>query len=65
LKRVVWMPKELKDALSVKLAKRAEEIGDPGFIDKIADEHVATDSAALMEFLQKVNHPALTMPPIM
>lgn len=65
LKRVVWMPKELKEALGDKLKKRCDEIGDPDFIKRIADETVATDAGTLIEFLQKVGHPALTMPPIM
>ena len=62
--RIVWMPKELKDAMSDLLQQRAEELELDGFIDKIADETIAVDSAALMEHLQKVQHPALTMPPL-
>ena len=65
LRRVVWMPKELKEALADKLKKRCEEIGEPDLFDKIADETVATDSAALVEYLQKVNHPALSLPPML
>jgi acetyl-CoA synthase len=65
LKRIVWMPKELKEALRDKLKKRCEEIGDPDFLDKIADETVATDAIGLVQYLEKVNHPALTMPPLM
>lgn len=60
--RIVWMPRELKEAMREDLQKRAEAIGVPDFIDKIADETIADDSAALLEFLQKVEHPALTMP---
>ncbi len=62
LKRVVWMPKELKEALADKLKKRCAEIGESGLFDKIADETVATDAAALVEYLEKVKHPALSMP---
>ena len=65
LKRVVWMPKELKEALSDRLKAREREIGYPGLLDKIADETVATDAAALVEYLTKVGHPALSMPSIM
>ena len=64
-KRVVWMPKELKEALSDKLKKLCNEIGEPDLLDKIADETVATDAIALVQHLEKVNHPALTMPPLM
>ncbi len=62
LKRIVWMPKELKESLREKLQKRAEEEGAPDLLDKIADETIATDIEKLVEFLQKVNHPALSMP---
>lgn len=65
LKRVVWMPRELKEALGDKLRKRSDEIGDSGLFDKIADETVATDAAPLVAFLEKVGHPALSMGPIM
>jgi len=64
LKRVVWMPKELKDALKSKLEKRCEEIGEPGLLDKIADETVTTDPLALAEHLAKVSHTALAMEPM-
>jgi len=65
LKRLVWMPKELKELLGDKLRERAKELGDPGLLDKIADEGVATTSDQLVEFLNKVGHPALSMAPIM
>ena len=64
LKRLVWMPKELKELLSDKLKARAKEIGISDFLDKIADETVAVSSEELMNFLQKVNHPALEMEPL-
>ncbi len=62
LKRVVWMPKELKEQLAEKLAKRCQEIGEPELIAKIADETNATTAEELVPFLEKVAHPALTMP---
>ena len=62
--RIVWMPKELKEGMADLFEKRADELGISGFVDKIADETVAVDSAALLEHLQKVEHPALTMPPL-
>jgi len=64
LKRVVWMPKELKEVLADKLKKRSEEIGEPDLLDKIADETVAVSSEELLVFLQKAAHPALSMEPI-
>jgi len=64
LKRLVWMPKELKELLGEKLTQRVKEIGEPGLLEKIADETVATTSAELMAYLEKVGHPALTMDPM-
>jgi acetyl-CoA synthase len=64
LHRVVWMPKELKEALSDRIRKRCAELGDPALYDKIADETVATDALALVEHLRKVSHPALSMEPL-
>ena len=36
-------------------------MGMPDLVDKIADETIATDGEALLEFLERVGHPALTM----
>jgi acetyl-CoA synthase len=65
LKRVVWMTKELKEALSDRLKKRGEELGEPDLINKIADETVATTTEELLPYLEKVGHPALTMQSVM
>ncbi len=65
LKRLVWMPKELKDFLYDRLVQRGTELGVPDLVDKIADETVATTSEELLEYLQKVGHPALEMPPLL
>ncbi|MDP1852812.1 MAG: acetyl-CoA decarbonylase/synthase complex subunit alpha/beta [Candidatus Omnitrophota bacterium] len=62
LARLVWMPKELKEVLADKLKKRSEEIGIPDFVDKIADETVATTSEELLAYLEKTAHPALSLP---
>jgi acetyl-CoA synthase len=64
LKRLVWMPKELKELLGDRLKRRCEELGEPGLLDKIADETVATSSEELLNFLQKSAHPALEMEPL-
>lgn len=64
LKRLVWLPKELKDMLGDKLKTRAKEIGMPDLIEKIADETQVTTSEQLVEFLQKVKHPVLEMEPL-
>jgi len=59
--RVVWMPKALKEEIGERLKARLEEIGKGDLFDKIATEEDATDPETLVEFLQKVEHPALTM----
>ena len=64
LKRLVWLPRELKDSLRERLIKRGNDIGIPNFIDMLADETIAEDGVALLNFLEKVNHPALTMDPM-
>jgi acetyl-CoA synthase len=63
--RVVWMPKQLKEEISERLVKRLEEIGKPDLLEKIATEEDAVTSEKLVEFLQKVNHPAPKMGPMM
>ncbi len=62
LKRLVWMPRELKEALADRLKKRCQEIAEPDLMDKIADETEAVSSEELVQFLEKVKHPALTLP---
>jgi len=61
LMRMVWMPKDLKEDLREELQARAAEMGVPDLLDKIATEEDALDASALVEFLQKAGHPALTM----
>ena len=65
LKRLVWMPKELKDFLHDKLVARGTELGIPDLADKIADETVAETAEQLLEYLSKVGHPALEMDSIL
>jgi acetyl-CoA synthase len=64
IKRLVWMPSELKEEIKERLQKRLEEIGMAELFDKIATEKDATTSEELLEFLQRVGHPALEMEPI-
>jgi acetyl-CoA synthase len=64
LERIVWMPKELKDDVSVRLNKSAKELyGIDNFTDRICDESIATESSAVMDFLTKKSHPALSLTP--
>ena len=64
LKRIVWMPKDLKERIAEEFKKRAEEAGVPDLLDKIADETICEDSEKLVEYLTAVGHPALEMEPI-
>ena len=65
-KRIVWMPKVLKEEIKSALAKRAEEegLGGEEFLDKIADESNATSEEEVLEFIQKVGHPVLELDPM-
>ena len=64
LLRLVWMPKILKEEIKERLERRGKELGIPDLYDKIADETVGTTEEEILEFLQKVGHPALDMDPI-
>ncbi len=64
LPRLVWMPRELKEYMRDRLEQRAAEMNLEGFVDKIADETIATTSEELMEHMAKVDHPALKMDPL-
>ncbi len=61
LKRVVWMPKMLKEELRDRLVERAKEEGVPDFLDMIADEEVGITEDEVLKFLQEKGHPALSM----
>ncbi len=65
IRRIVWMPKQLKEEIKERFIKRAQEEGIPDLLDKIGDEETAPTLEALLEYLGKVNHPALSMPPIL
>ena len=65
LKRLVWMPKALKEELKEMLNRRGKEEGAENFADMIADETVAQTEEQVLEYLQKTNHPAISMEPIM
>ncbi|HEX9910418.1 MAG TPA: hypothetical protein VGA86_06015, partial [Desulfatiglandales bacterium] len=65
IKRLVWMPKMLKEEIKERLMKGAQEIGIPNFIDMIADETVGVTEEEILPFLIEKNHPALSMDPIL
>jgi len=61
IKRLVWMPKILKEEIADRLKKRAEELGVSDLLDMIADETVGVTEEEILPFLQEKNHPALKM----
>ncbi|MBN2442883.1 MAG: CO dehydrogenase/CO-methylating acetyl-CoA synthase complex subunit beta [Spirochaetales bacterium] len=63
-KRIVWMPKQLKDEIKERLMKQLEKAGLSDLFDKIATEENAEEPDALVEYLQSVDHPALKMDPL-
>jgi acetyl-CoA synthase len=65
LGRIVWMPKDLKEALRAEMTKIAEEEGfGSDFVDKIADESIGTATEEILSFLEEKQHPALGMDPL-
>jgi acetyl-CoA synthase len=65
IKRLVWMPKRLKEEIRERFAKRAQEIGIPDLLDRIADETVGTTEEEILAFLTEKGHPAVSMDPIL
>ncbi|MBQ8236526.1 MAG: CO dehydrogenase/CO-methylating acetyl-CoA synthase complex subunit beta [Oscillospiraceae bacterium] len=66
IKRIVWMPKELKDDVGERLNKTAQELyGIENFVDYIADETITTDCEELLNWLTEKGHPVFEMEPLM
>ena len=65
IRRIVWMPRELKEAVGERLNATARELyGIEDFTSLIADERVSTVEG-LLEFLKEVRHPVLDMEPLL
>jgi acetyl-CoA synthase len=64
LKRLVWMPKSLKEEIKERFDKRAEELGVPDLLDRVADETVATTEEEVLAYITEKKHPALEMDPM-
>jgi acetyl-CoA synthase len=58
------MPLQLKDELKTRLQKKLTKQGRADFFEKIADETRAATLEELVAYLTTVNHPALTMKPL-
>ena len=55
---------ELSAEVKAEFEERAKEIGEPALVDKIADETICTEVPELLNFLQKVEHPVLSLEPL-
>lgn len=65
IRRIVWMPKALKERIQDEFQKGAEQEGIPDLLEKIADETICEDPEKLVEYLTQVKHPALEMEPML
>ena len=61
IKRLVWMPKRLKEEVKERFDRLAAEVGVPDLLDRIADETVGTTEEEIINFLTEKQHPALEM----
>jgi acetyl-CoA synthase len=61
LKRVVWMPKILKEELMDRLQERAKEEGIPNLVEMIADDEVGITEDEVLRYIKEKKHPALSM----
>lgn len=65
IRRLVWMPKALKEAIRERFEKESGRIGELGLIDKIATEEDAMTEEEVTEYLAKVGHPAPSLDSLM
>jgi acetyl-CoA synthase len=65
IRRVVWMPQELKDEMRDRFEEQLEKLGESELLDKIATENDTTTIDELLEFLEKAEHPALALESIL
>ncbi|MCR4412787.1 MAG: acetyl-CoA decarbonylase/synthase complex subunit alpha/beta [Thermoguttaceae bacterium] len=63
-KRLVWMPKALREAIRERLQREAERLGVPDLVDKIATEEDGSTEEEVAAHLAAVDHPALGLPPL-
>lgn len=62
--RIVWMNRELKEELGSELREIGRREGIESFPEMIADETVAVTEEEVLSYITRMNHPALTMPPL-
>jgi acetyl-CoA synthase len=64
VKRLVWLPKQLKEELKDKLNEQGKLAGVENLVDRIADETVGVTQEEILPFLKEKKHPALEMDPM-
>ncbi|MFH1881479.1 MAG: acetyl-CoA decarbonylase/synthase complex subunit alpha/beta [Planctomycetota bacterium] len=66
IKRIVWMPKMLKEEIKDAIAERVKdiELTPEEFLAKIADETSAATEEEVLEFITKNEHPVTTLEPM-
>lgn len=65
IRRIVWMPKRLKEEVAEKLDALAWRLYGVGqFSGMICDETIGVEEREVLDFLEKKGHPALGMGPI-
>jgi acetyl-CoA synthase len=62
--RIVWMDRALKEEMMPVLREIGKREGIEDFCNRIADDTVATTEEEVLEYLTKINHPALSMDPL-
>ena len=63
-RRIVWMPKQLKEEVGERLRAQLDKSGCADLFDKIATEENADDPEKLTAYLQEVGHPVFEMQPL-
>jgi acetyl-CoA synthase len=63
-RRIVWMNRELKETMEPALRGIGRQCGLENFVEMIADETVAQTEEEVLEYITRMNHPALSMPPL-
>ena len=61
IKRLVWMPRHLKEELRDKINEQGKLLGVENMADRIADETVGVTQEEILPFLKEKKHPALEM----
>jgi acetyl-CoA synthase len=64
IKRLVWMPRHLKEELREKIDEQGRLLGVENLADRIADETVGMTQEEILPFLKEKKHPALEMEPM-